>query len=344
MKAIVAGIAAVLAACSVDSGSLPRSSSVAITVHSATPMSSAAPLRYAVVFIYPGDFVVTADGPIAADETITVPLTTPFDRWEQMVTPLETAILPSNTSLDVYRPRIVVYEDIDQSDDFAPNVVAGGVDRIVAIDSGSSSTSVAAVPDLDTVLSKMTFEETEAYYAASGDRYTPFIRVQAASGYLELTNAARAGPVRLDLAESPIPGEHFVCGRSAVYLYGDPLAPATHVSVLLDSGIDPGEVCGATIPACATIAFADLPAPDFSESPDQAHRRVVQCRANERFQVVVIQEADMNCNTCVCNYSDTAAAYFANPLALPTWWPCNVSVGICESSLPLYELDAACVP
>lgn len=333
-----------LAGCDVSSRRQLQASILPITVQSARTMVVAAPLRYAVVFNYPNTFAVTADGPVNVGDTIEVPLRTPSSGWENLVTPLETAILPSQTNIDVYRPRVVIYEDIDQSGDFAPTSVLHGVDRIVAIDSSTGVPSFAVVPDLDTVLSRMSLEETTAYYAASGNRYTPFIRVQSASGYLELVESVRADPVRLDLADSPVPAERFVCGRSAVYIYGDPLEPATHLTVDVDSTINAADVCGATIPACASSVFADMSVPDFSVSDTQAHRRVVQCRLTDRFQVVIIQDAVLTCADCMCNYETTANAYFAPVDTVPAWWPCGVSITYCDSTLPLYDIDSACVP
>jgi hypothetical protein len=341
--AVAVGLAA---GCDVASLRRPQPSSVPISVQSPRAVELTAPLRYAVVFGTVGGFVVTADGPVTLGDTFPVPLRLPPAGWENSVTPLESVILPSHTSLDVYRPRLLVYEDLDQSGDFAPASQPNGVDRVVAVDNSVGVPSLGVVPNLDTVLANMTLEETAAYYEASGHRYTPFIRVQATSGYLELIEAATADPIRLDIADSPVPAERFVCGRSAVYLYGDPLTPATHVSIQVDSSLDAASVCGATIPACTSAVFAGMPAPDFSTLDTQAHRRVVQCRLTDRFQVVIIQDAELRCADCLCNYETTADAYFTAPSNVPDWWPCGTggTVNYCDSTLPLYDIDAACVP
>ena len=55
-----------------------------------------------------------------------------------------------------------------------------------------------------------------------------------------------------------------------------------------------------------------------------------------------MQEARLECEDCSCFTRAHSEAYFADPLALPDWWPCGDPVKYCESDLPLYTLDVLC--
>lgn len=346
MRAAILVVAALCAcsACNVNSFLQPQPSSVLLSVNATRSLAVTEQLRYAVVFTYANEFAVSSDSPVAATDLVEVPLVTPAGDWEHLVTPLETALLPSRTGLDIYRPRFVVYQDGDASGTLTAGAIDAGLDRIMGIDSSSSAPSVAAIPSLDKVLSKMTLEETEAYYEATGGAYTPFVHVQTTSGYVELVDSADATPIRIDLSDSPIPAERFSCGRNAVYLYGDPVTPATDLHAYIDAGIAPAEVCGATIAACTGTDLSTLASPDVTESDAQANRRIVQCRANGAFDVLVIQTATMTCEDCTCSYVTSADAYFARTGATPTWWPCGSGVNYCDSNVPLYHIDAKCLP
>ena len=84
---------------------------------------------------------------------------------------------------------LLVRDEIDIIDANIRYHLENGVDRIVAIDSSIGLPAIGVIPYLDKVLSRMTFEESAAFYAASGNIYTPFIRVLASNGYLELLEA-----------------------------------------------------------------------------------------------------------------------------------------------------------
>ncbi|MBN1962015.1 MAG: hypothetical protein JW841_13800 [Deltaproteobacteria bacterium] len=341
-RALLILFLASLHACEVGQIRHPRPSTVPVVIIGSRSYTPAAPLRYAVIFNYPSSFKVTDDGPATIETIMQVPLNTPDIDWENYVTPLETAILPTRTSINIYRPRIVVYEDIDESGDFLPTSILHGVDRIVAIDSSVGLPAVAVIPYLDKVLKRMTLEESAAFYAASGNLYTPFIRVLAANGYLELLEATDDNIIRLDLSDSPIPAERFVCNRSAVYLYGNPLTPSNDLVINVDNTLDATAICGATIPSCITLNFSDTESPNLNIYDTQAYRRVVQCRMTENFEVINIQSAELNCVDCLCSYKTTAQSYFAKANEVPDWWPCGDPISYCDSNLPLYNIDASC--
>jgi hypothetical protein len=334
---------AAAAGCSAGAPGALQAGVVALSVQDADPPVATGPLRYAVAYSYGSGFAVTADEPIEIGTTVSVPLVLPRGRWEAGVRPIESVTLPSLSTLEIYRPRLLVYEDVDQSGSLLPAGVEGGSDRVLAIDTSSTGPSVAAVIDLDTALAQMTFEETEAYYAASGGRYTPFIRVQSAGGLMQLVDANKASPITLKLSDSPVAGEHLRCRRDAVYLYGDPLSLATQVKAYVDTGIDHISVCGTVIADCSTEAFASLPPPDLRDVDTAAHRRLAQCRSNGSFDVLVIHSAEMTCGQCMCNYVVSSEAYFAAVGVTPSWWPCGTAVPKCTSLLPLYDIDPNCV-
>jgi hypothetical protein len=296
-------------------------------------------LRLALVFTY-GNVLVPATELLDVDTgaSATLPLVTPMGDWETGLDPVETVTFPSLATIDVFRPRILLYEDTDVSG--APSLA----DHIFAIDTTASGATVAAVLDLDVTLARMTYEESQSYYAATGGLYTPFLRVMGSRGFLQLVDGVRAGSLTLKLSDSPIPAEHLRCGRDPVYLSGDPLSPSERVTVHVDAGVDRASFCGSTLPDCTQEALAGGTAPELTPVLTEGHRRVAMCRQNADVQTLVVQTATMTCASCSCTYERNAEVWVVSPGSPPPWWPCGAGVRVCTSSLPLYQIDAACVP
>ncbi len=300
-------------------------------------------VRYAVVFVLPGEFFVTADGPVEFGAVMAVPLLAPGGDWPTRLGAREIAVLPSTLEIPIYRPRLVIYEDVDGSGSFHPTIREGGVDRVLAVDGASSGPYIAIALDLDAALAKMSFEETQDYYAATGGVYTPFFRVQSEGGAFRLWRELDAGPLRLTATDSPLAAEHLACNRQPIYVYGDP-AEALPVTAHVDVALSPVEVCGISITSCAHEELEALAPPEISEVITYALRRNSQCRSNAWLEVLLVHTAKLSCGGCQCNYETTTHAYFAAPGGTPSWWPCGEALAFCDSELPLYQLDDTCEP
>jgi len=328
-----------LAGCRPETAHAPLASSVEVNFSNPGAVPLPADLRLSLVFTY-GDVPVATTSLVSVDPatTPTVDLTTPPGDWETGLDPVESVTFPSLSTVNVFRPRLVLYEDTDASG--SPTLG----DHIWAIDTASSGASVAAVLDLETTLGRMTYEESQSYYAATGGLFTPFMRVMGSRGFLQLVDGQRAGPLTLKITDSPIPEEHLRCGRDPVYLSGDPLAPSPHVTVQVDLGVDRAAFCGSTLPDCTQASLADVTPPDVTPLATEGHRRVAMCRQDADVQTLVVQTSTMTCASCSCTYDTTAHVWAVTVGSVPSWWPCGGTVDVCTSSLPLYQIDAACLP
>lgn len=328
-----------LAGCRPDVARTPLPSSVVVTFSNPAALALPPDLRLALVFTHP-DLLVATKSVVSVDPAapLAVDLTTPPADWETGLDPVEAVTFPSLSTVNVFRPRFVLYEDTDASG--SPTLG----DHIWAIDTSSSGASVAAVLDLETTLARMTYEESQSYYAATGGLFTPFMRVMGSRGFLQLIDGQRAGPLTLKITDSPIPEQHLRCRRDPVYLSGDPLAPSSRVTVQVDLGVDRAAFCGSTLPDCTLTSLVDIAPPDVTPLATEGHRRVAMCRQDQDVQTLVVQTSTMKCESCSCTYDTTASVWVATIGSVPSWWPCGAAVELCTSSAPLYQIDEACLP
>ena len=330
-----------LCACSIETHRSLQPASVQVSLANPYQLTKS-PLVSAVVITTP-DPHDRGDAPLLAGQTGATLILDPLSSdLENRVTPAETVELDSNEILTVYRPRLIVYEDVDNDQQFNPKPPLGtGVDEVWAIDEGSAVT-VAAVLGLDNTLSELTLEEQEAYYQLTGGVYTPFIFVSGSSGRLALTRLDQIGPIQLALSDSPVPQEELSCGRGRVSVYGDGTGATRNIHALVALTLDSAVACGVDIPDCTSVDLPNLPAPALDATRTPGSVRLTQCRTNGVIQALIVQEAKRTCSNCVCPMTPLATVYFADGASVPPWWPCGAAVPFCDSTLPLYYMDTSC--
>jgi hypothetical protein len=314
----------------------PRTLTVSLTdPHAIAPQA----LRFAVVWT-PSDgtaatFVVSYDEAVAGPtSSFEIELALPSQDVIARLQPIERLQLAADArvrSVDAYRPRLVAYEDTDASGAFEPALLGSadsGSDSLLAIDSGS----IAAILDLEAALRELPLEWSDEFYAASGGRFTPFVRVEASAPLLLST----ASPDQtLELERSSFAALSLECLR--------PTFPESDRStrVLVDSAVDPA-VCAIHAPECESVDLSNTAPPELSPVDSLGLERIVQCQERAPLQSLVIQERRPICEACDCTRQVVTSAYIADQSFLPPWWPCGTTVGFCPPDFSFIGLVVGC--
>ncbi len=83
--------------------------------------------------------------------------------------------------------------------------------------------------------------------------------------------------------------------------------------------------------------------PALTDAQSAAFTRVVRCRQAGALEALIVYDARMDCEQCSCAMKPHADVFYASAADLPAWWPCGTTVAFCESDLPLYAIDPACL-
>ena len=333
------------AACGLAEQRTPQPSETAVAVYNVLADDTRGNLRLALVWI-DDDLRTTADVPVppvaaeGGEQTVLLPLRSAAGFPIASYQPQETVRIP-NTSLMLsgYRPRVVLYDDVDDNGAFTPDVLGHqGPDRVLGIDNGV--TSVCALSDLEAALQMMTLEETDMFYAGTGGIFTPFVQVESGSPLIFLP--AVFTPILITVSDAPVPREQLHCGRQNVRVYDSLTSPSLRASGIVDVSLDASTLCGSNLATCVTEDFSTMPAPDLHAVSSDGHVRILQCRRGTLAEALVIHSGVRVCDSCVCEADLHEDAYFAAPDALPTWWPCGDAIPYCDSSLPMYTIDLLC--
>jgi hypothetical protein len=292
------------------------------------------PLRYAIVWEVYVDYpqvkpIETADGPVPA-------LGQPFP-VSLLMPPVAVArdlasdeqITIANRSQRASFPRIVVYEDVDQSDSFTPGPPDGTAgDRVLGIVYQTSE--IAALLDLESMLKAMPLGSASDYYAASGGRFTPFVAV--GDGAYAIVWQPQ---LTLVLDGWSYPGLPAGCRRLSA------VAEARSRTYWIDAAAD--TTCaetafGPSVAACAVMALQGLPAPALAPVQTLELRRTVRCEADGDMQVLRVTESEPSATStggasvytpagvCTQSISVHESVYLASASDLPTWWPCGTVI------------------
>ena len=232
-----------------------------------------------------------------------------------------------------YRPRFVVYEDVDEDQRLAPSSIEGdGPDRILGADS-SFSPIVAYLPNLDLVLEELTTEQFALYEASTDGRYTAFV---AARGMLDslFVSPREDGSIFLDdgdIGEASVRCLHRLFGATT---------PPIDVDFTVNDELDPLVVCGTTAGACRSRDLDDVVPPPFLDDEDELLPGVT-CRRNEQLEVLGVSSTRAECEGCQCVSQRSAVAFATTTTSTPTWWPCGEVVPYCRGGA-LLAFDAGC--
>jgi hypothetical protein len=268
-------------------------------------------------------------------------LVLPEERVLQSSNPVEPLALTTFVHVDAYRPRIVVYADVNENGRFEPDILGGaGPDAILGADDERASLPTAIL-DLDGALRRLTLADTQSFYEHTGGAYSAFVWTEPVGAGLVLSERK---DLYLTLPESDLPERDLDCTRSLSRSQTSlPLGlafPPTHA--LVDAALDPKVVCGTTIVDCESTDFAALVPPSFEEDDTGDEQRLIQCRSNDSFEFLSILDRSVECDACLCRTVTHVDLYVTTPSAPPAWWPCGTSVPYCDSAAPATAFDFSC--
>jgi hypothetical protein len=326
---------ALLASCDPGGPSKPEPSAVEVVLSDQRAAPSVAPLRYAVVWTLAQDeFVVTDDGPVGSpEERPLAKLELPSQATLQRLSPVEPLALstrPSDELARAYRPRVVVYEDVDESADFAPNLrQSAGPDRVLGID--QDDRGIAALLDVEAALEALPMESQSFYYFATGGRFSAFLSVLSGTPLEPVSWSPNLGIVLDDTDYGALSLE---CLRPSF------LPKLADTTIELGTGVDPA-LCGLFASSCHTSDLNVLPAPDFASAMSDGFERTARCGRRDGLQALTIKERHATCEECLCSNEMGSSVFVADAAQLPAWWPCGSQVPFCAGE-ELVSLDTAC--
>lgn len=289
-------------------------------------------IRIAVVWLVqrdeedaPIEYLVTLDQSITSTDTpVSLSLLPPAERIDEL-TPVESIGFGFNglvpTFGRAYRPRFIVYEDLDDTRSFdVASIEEGRPDRIIGGDS-SFNAFVAYVFDLDVMLSQLTTEQFAAYEVATEGVYTPFVGVLGAYDDLGIAPPREAS---IGLDDTDVPAASVRCRHQIFGVESPPI----DASVLVNPPLDPLVVCGIDATSCEAATLMSLPAPVVVDEEDEPLAGVT-CRRNSQLEMLSFFAQRVACNGCACVVDRTVRAFATTATAAPDWWPCPETIPYC---------------
>lgn len=246
-----------------------------------------------------------------------------------------------------YRPRVVVYEDVDGDRRLDVNASAakrsspadGGVDagmeatgagydRIMAVDDGLLS--AIALLDPKSAVAKLSLAAAERFYSLTGGLSRFAFATQQGS---VLTEPA---PITLTSALTQ-QGAHanLVCGRIV-----SSTGSTTEYRVRVDDGLDAVSVCGLETTGCEAVDM-DQQEVTWASADVYDVVRIAQCKRNPLLEALVVLVATTDCSACACTVHREITSYVTRRDQVPSWWPCGSELPYCEQG-SLVDVDLGC--
>jgi hypothetical protein len=299
------------------------------------------PLRYALAWLVqdspdagPGHWITTAGGPIPdLQQGVLVDLVMPAAEQRRLLSPTETAYLRGKDTTSsspghpivVARPRIVIYEDVDEDGAFCPaSAGCAGRDRVLGV--AYQNSEILAVLDLDATLRSLSVGSAQDFYAASGGRFTPFVAARSETPS-QLTVWSTHVSFLLDgwsYPDLPVQCARIGATSSTVHRFDHVDVQAIGVACSVDGLFD-----------CEIVALHDLAPPQLDFQRSTRLRRQARCQARgdwqrltvtEQTPVGVVAVSGTNPGICVGRIDVSEANYVAASNALPPWWPCGTQI------------------
>ena len=333
------GLALSVFACDPGGPDEPEAVEVPVSITAASDISPEGPLRLAVTWRSGSGanrgWITTFDAPVTeVNATQTAVLQLPpqavrpslRDRSEVYVScGSDTAyIMPP-----VVLPRLVVYQDVDGSGDFNPNLPGNpGNDRVWGASRIDSSIySITAFEDLDRTLSTVPTEFAECIRGYTQGRYTSFFMAVNYSSYV----TPDAEPLAADVPLSPTDFARVTLGCP-----GNVAAPSDYYSdvvvsaqvALVDNPVK-DDVCATATYSCLRDDVGQrLPAStDNVDYP--GFIRTFECTAVGSLDVLWETETQLVCDQCSCSYTESDSVWVVDTAQQPANWPCGSNVDYC---------------
>ncbi|MHB8872822.1 MAG: hypothetical protein ACYC8T_03975 [Myxococcaceae bacterium] len=334
-------IACALIGCTVRTQKVAEVGSVRVQVASLPGVAATNPVGVALVWVGASQAKVTAGAPLPGlMAEVELPLSAPDDPAALGLAP-EERIFIGSTEVAVYRPRIVVFEDVDHSGAFEPAFLSGGgTDRVLGAD---TLESVAWIMDPEGMLRGFRAPDADLYYASTGGLLTAFIRVSVPEGSLLL--AQLDSPVPVVATGGADPELYLACHRvvrTTTQQLEEALAHSGTFHV--DTPLDPLVVCGTQAGVCVGEDLDALAPPSFELVQAQDVWHVVQCRRASQLESVVVVDSHRECANCTCDWLGELNAYVASSSSLPAWWPCGTKVPYCDAAGSILTVGRECLP
>jgi hypothetical protein len=243
-----------------------------------------------------------------------------------------------NIEAPVIFPRFIVYEDLDDSGDFNPDLpLAPGIDRVWGVSYSTTSGSlVAAFSDLDQVLSTLPMTAAECLRGFTSGTYSAFFEGVQESATQEAAAhvLARADTPSTFVGLSPTgyagvlmncpPGTESPLNVSATNSMYE--SPRRWVDAAVAN--DP---CAQAEGPCTQGDAASLALPELTNYADRGYQRSAECYVSGSLDVLLLKEFRLVCESCSCHWNELSSSWVVESTSLPKGWPCGALVHYCST-------------
>jgi hypothetical protein len=346
-----------LIACDPGGPTEPEAVQVPVSITTPKDIALVGPMRIAVVWRQAS---VTGQHWLS---TYDAPLTTSVSSAEVTLSLPPKAVLPSLTDtniaymncyenavgaeLPVVIPRIVVYQDLDDSGDFNPHLPEGqGIDRIWAVTPGSSTyLRIAAFADLDQSLSQLPMEMAECIESYTGGRYSAFFMGNDYSSYV--SPAATKLFAQLYLSPTDSPTVDMGCSyTSASNIYSGDTRTYSGQSTTIDSHVA-ASTCSSAPWQCTQDDISSTTLPDFVPWTTwyPGYSRNAYCTTVGTLDVLWAITDVVQCDGCDCTWIENDESWIVDSTTAPANWPCGRWVEYCEGlRTTVWDVPTYCIP
>ncbi|HEY5959919.1 MAG TPA: hypothetical protein VIV60_25365, partial [Polyangiaceae bacterium] len=235
-------------------------------------------------------------------------------------------------SAPVIFPRIVIYEDVDKSGDFNPDLpLAPGIDRVWGVSYSTINQSlIAAFEDLDDVLSSSSLAAAECLRSFTSDTYSAFFQ------------GIEASATQVSAAKGTSPSAFVGVSASdyARVLMNCPPGAANPMSVSSTNSRyeTPRRWVDATVSNdlcshgdCTPGGSNSLVLPELTSYVDRGYKRSAECYVFGSLDVLLLKEFSLVCEQCDCHWNVLGSSWVVESTRPPARWPCGTSVPFCST-------------
>lgn len=337
------GGALLMVACGTGGPVQPEPAEVTVDLWAPGGMQLPEQLRLAVVWRTddPGQpgFVITDDRAIP-DDPGPIPLRLEPPTPEVLAQTLDPLMIDIECSyVDVGSwpgvvPYLVVTED--QNHDGVSSL--DGADRVWAI-TDFNDVYLAALIDLEQVLSWLPLEEAECLRSHSAPGFSPFVSVYGTAPSVTATSEYQSN-LSLRMSRSDLPGAELQCGNQVKY-QAQLSDPDQSIEIYIDPALGQ-DACDQVPDTCSVnpVQVADLE--PFSNWAESGFSRSWICTKFASVEVLWRGESGTFCDGCACAREIRYRGWVVSREALPADWPCGEKVIICEAPSDFWEPPTEC--
>jgi hypothetical protein len=238
-----------------------------------------------------------------------------------------------NFEAPVIFPRVIVYEDLDSSGNFNPDLpLAPGIDRIWGVSYSTTHQSlIAAFSDLDQVLSNLPMEAAECVRGFTNDTYSAFFEGTQESATL-VSPIAGTPSAFVGLSSTDYAGVLMNCPTASESMLN--VSPTNSMYETPRRWIDAtvaNDPCAQANGPCTRGDAASLALPDLTSYADRGYQRSAQCYVLGSLDVLLLKEFRLVCEGCSCHWNELSSSWVVENASLPEGWPCGASVQYCST-------------